>query len=83
MKLLLLFFAAVIFSAPAPAQTRSKEPPPQGLNGRTMESCRADIQKHCESANLKQECLVAHWTHISSDCQDALAIPMRNGGEGG
>jgi hypothetical protein len=83
MKFLSLFLVAVFFSAPASAQERSKEPPPQGLNGRTMESCRAEIRKYCDSANLKQECLVAHWTHISSDCQDALAVPMRNGGDGG
>lgn len=62
------------------AQER-KEAPPQSLHGRTLESCKADIEKYCAKANLKQECLVAHWTKISSDCQDGLATPMRGGGE--
>ena len=58
-----------------------KELPPQGLNGRTMESCKDDIRKHCAKTNLKQECLVAHWTKISGDCQDGLATVMRGGGD--
>jgi hypothetical protein len=67
---------------PAFAQERGKElPPPQGINGKTMESCKVDIQKYCDQASLKQECLVAHWTRISGDCQDALATPMRGGGD--
>jgi hypothetical protein len=60
------------------AQDRSKEPmSSQEINGKTTSSCKADIHKFCEGANLKQECLVAHWTGISSDCQDVLATPMR------
>jgi hypothetical protein len=58
-----------------------KEAPPQGLQGKTMESCKADIEKYCAKDHLKQECLVAHWTRISSDCQDGLATPMRGGGD--
>jgi hypothetical protein len=77
----LLLLAAAILSFAAMAQDRSKEPPPQGVNGKNMESCRADIRKFCNAANLKQECLVAHWTKISNDCQDALVTPMRGGGD--
>jgi hypothetical protein len=71
----------VILSSSAGAQDRSKEPTPQGLNGKNMESCKADIGKFCDSVHLKQECLVTHWTKLSSDCQDALASPMRGGGD--
>jgi hypothetical protein len=81
MKVAYLAFGTMLFLSPAFAQERSKEPPPQGINGKTMESCRADVEKLCDRANLKQECLVAHWTRISSDCQDALATPMRGGGD--
>lgn len=83
MKIVAMLIAALVAATPALAQDRSKEPPPQGVNGKTMESCKADIQKYCDNANLKQECLVAHWAHISNDCQDALATPMRGGGDGG
>ncbi len=58
-----------------------KEASPQGLNGRALESCKADIEKYCAKVHLKQECLVTHWTRISSDCQDGLATPMRGGGD--
>ncbi len=83
MKNIALFLAVLAVSTPCFAQDRSKEPPPQGVNGKSMDSCKTDIQKYCDQANLKQECLVAHWTKISNDCQDALATPMRGGGDGG
>jgi hypothetical protein len=83
MKFTIMVFAAIVAATPAPAQDRSKEPLPQGTNDKVANSCRVDIQKYCNSVNLKQECLVAHWRHISGDCQDALATPMRSGGEGG
>ncbi len=81
MKIQCLLVAAMIFSPIAMAQERSKGPVPQGINGKSMESCKADIRKYCDAAMLKQECLVAHWTKISSDCQDGLATPMRGGGD--
>ena len=81
MKIAYMPLVALIVLAPAYAQERSKESPPEGMNGKTMESCKPDIQKYCDRANLKQECLVAHWTRISSDCQDALATPMRGDGD--
>ena len=81
MKIACLLLASLLCSASACAQERSKVPPPQGLNGKTMDSCKADIGKYCDQAHLKQECLVTHWSKISSDCQDALATPMRGGGD--
>ena len=80
MKIACLLVALLVVVPAAFAQER-KDKPPQGVNGKTMESCKSDIGKYCAKANLKQECLVAHWTRISSDCQDALATPMRGGGE--
>ena len=75
--LLLILLAA----RPAAFAQERKEAPPQGLHGKTMESCKADIEKYCAKVNLKQECLVSHWTTISGACQDGLATPMRNGGD--
>jgi hypothetical protein len=80
MKIACLILAMLAGLPCAVAQER-KEPPPQGINGKTMESCQPDIRRYCDKANLKQECLVAHWPRISSDCQDALARPMRGGGD--
>jgi len=83
MNFTIVLLAATVAATPTLAQDRSKEPVPQGTNDKTANSCRVDIQKYCNSVNLKQECLVAHWSHISGDCQDALATPLRAGGDGG
>lgn len=82
MKLAHAICAALLLVSSAQAQDRGpREIPTQGLRGKTMENCKADIQRLCETARLKQECLVAHWTKLSGDCQDGLATPMRGGGE--
>jgi hypothetical protein len=80
---LLFFLAATLLSGSAFAQPRdhSRDLPPKPAD-RGMDFCKADIHKFCESADLKQECLVAHWNKISSRCQDVLAAPMRDGGDG-
>jgi len=83
MNFTIVFLAATVVATPALAQDRSKESLPQGTGDKTVNSCRVDIQKYCNSVNLKLECLVAHWSHISGDCQDALATPMHTGGDGG
>jgi hypothetical protein len=81
MKTQYFLLAAMILSPVAMAQNRGGESVPQGVNGKSMESCKADIRKYCDAAVLKQECLVAHWTKISGDCQDGLATSMRGGGD--
>jgi hypothetical protein len=86
MKTMHVLSILLAMGGPALAQSsvaHSQETSRQGLNGKTMESCKRDLQKFCDAANLKQECLVAHWTKISSDCQDALARPMHPAGNGG
>jgi hypothetical protein len=80
MKQAVLFLIALTVATAVQAQDRSRAPTPQGLRGKSMESCKADAQKFCAAKALKQECLVTNWTKISSDCQDALATPMRGGG---
>jgi hypothetical protein len=78
---ILLTMTTAAFAQPSGSLSHESTAP--GLNGKTTESCKPDLQKLCDAANLKQECLVLHWTKISSDCQDALARPMRSGGDGG
>ncbi|HEU0096527.1 MAG TPA: hypothetical protein VFQ52_08735, partial [Rhizomicrobium sp.] len=76
------FFVAMLLSGSTFAQPRdhNRDLPPKPA-GRGMDFCKADIHKFCEAADLKQECLVAHWSKISSRCQDVLAAPMRDGGD--
>jgi hypothetical protein len=78
------FFAAMLLSGSAFAQSRDhgRALPPKPAS-RGMDFCKADIHKFCEAADLKQECLVAHWSKISSRCQDVLGAPMRDGGDSG
>jgi hypothetical protein len=84
MKIAYLLFAGLVVSGSLQAQDRSKEPQSlQDANGKIIASCKADIHKFCDGTNLKQECLVGHWTKVSNDCQEALATPMRGGGDGG
>jgi len=39
---------------------------------RQESACKADIQRFCSEANLKQECLVARWDRISAGCRNVL-----------
>jgi hypothetical protein len=85
MKHATLLVLLVMLPLSVSAQESSKAPSPpaaQHLPG-DLEACRTDIHKYCEAANLKQECLVAHWDHIAETCQNSLLVPMRNTGEGG
>jgi hypothetical protein len=86
MKRCALTFVFLSLPLAAVAQQRSRDPaaPPEAvvqapLKG--LEACRADIRQYCDAVNLKQECLVAHWTHISDSCQNSLVTPVRAGGE--
>ena len=41
-------------------------------------SCKADIQRFCSEANLKQDCLVARWDKISAECRNVLGSSAGN-----
>ena len=49
-----------------------------GDRARWIKICKADIQRFCDEANLKQECLIAHWSKISTECQDVLGASAGN-----
>jgi hypothetical protein len=72
---LTFLFLSFPLAAVAQQQSRDSAAPP------ASEACRADIRQYCDAVHLKQECLVAHWTHISDSCQNSLATPLRAGGE--
>jgi hypothetical protein len=46
-------------------------------------ACKADIQRFCSEANLKQECLVARWDRISAECRNVLGSSAGNHPGGG
>lgn len=76
-------FAAATVCGTALAKTQvesHKTLPKHAVRG--MDVCKADIRRFCDAANLKQDCLVAHWSKISAGCQELLATPARNGDGG-
>jgi hypothetical protein len=81
---LTLLFLSLPLAAVAQQQNRDPAAPPASAvqaPPKDLEACRADIRRYCDAVHLKQECLVAHWMHISDSCQSSLATPMRAGGE--
>ncbi len=80
MKTLYLVLVGLLVSTDALAQNDPVAQPPQGLKGRTKAACTNDLARLCAGKSLKLECLVENWIKISSDCQDALAKPMHDGG---
>jgi len=47
-------------------------------SNRQEPACKADIQRFCSEANLKQECLVARWDKISAECRNVLGSSAGN-----
>jgi hypothetical protein len=70
MKPLLLICILLATSFAASAQDRPQPAP---------DICKPEVEKLCAAKALKQECLVANWTRLSSPCQDALLKPIRGG----
>lgn len=81
MKYPILLGFLVVLPLAASAQDSGKQA--SQLPAGNLEACRIELHKFCETANLKQECLVAHWDHITDACQNALLVPMRGKGNGG
>ena len=81
---LTFLFLSLPLAAVAQQQSRDPATPPASVvqaSPKDLEACRADIRQYCDAVHLKQECLVAHWTHISDSCQNSLTTPVRAGGE--
>jgi len=56
---------------------------PVNDRNRQEPACKADIQRFCSEANLKQECLVARWDKISAECRNVLGSSAGNRTHGG
>ncbi len=56
---------------------------PAGEKSRRVPACKADIQRFCSEANLKQECLVARWDKLSAECRNVLGTSNGNHTDGG
>lgn len=72
-----LFFLLLVVG-PQQAAASSRENKPADNKTRLIQMCKADIQRFCDQANLKQECLVAHWDKISAECQGVLGTSAGN-----
>ena len=85
MKITISLLAAALLATVAVTASAAQEQPgtPRvGIGSKTMDSCKEDIRKLCSTAMapMQKECLVKNWMKISSDCQDAVAKPGREGG---
>jgi hypothetical protein len=61
-----------------PAAATPPENAPVGDKTKLVRICKMDIQRFCDQANLKQECLVAHWAKISTECRGVLGTSAGN-----
>lgn len=66
-----------------PAMAAANSAPPADHKDRQGLACKADIQRFCSEANLKQECLVARWDKISAECRNVLGSSTGNRPSGG
>ncbi|MBU3077887.1 hypothetical protein [Sphingomonas quercus] len=83
-KALFPILAGLLIATDAFAQPDQPPPPPPPASRAprpVAPACAADLARLCAGKSLQQECLVQHWTKISSDCQEALARPMHGGGD--
>jgi hypothetical protein len=55
-----------------PARAAANDTSQANHKDRQELACKADIQRFCSEANLKQECLVARWDKISAECRNVL-----------
>jgi len=73
-----MLFTSLIGVAQAAAAVTAQTDRSSADKSRWIRACKTDIQRYCDEANLKQECLVAHWSKISTECQDVLGSSAGN-----
>lgn len=71
-------FSLSLLSVAQPVAAAPPENAPVGDKTRLTRICKVDIQRFCDQANLKQECLVAHWEKISTECRGVLGTSAGN-----
>lgn len=77
-----LFILSPIAGQAATAAPAQKDAPTSSKD-RQARACKADIQRLCSEADLKQECLVARWDRISAECRNALGTSAGNHADSG
>jgi hypothetical protein len=79
-KLVFLLLLSVTHQSIAATTPESQ---PAGDRSKLIKVCKTDIQRFCDQANLKQECLVAHWDRISPECRSLLGSSAGNRADDG
>ena len=83
LMILILFFSLLLGTRQVAAATQVQaSPSPNDKNKRPL-ACKADIERFCSGADLKQECLVARWDRISAECRNVLGSSAGNRTDGG
>lgn len=72
------FFLLIVLATQRVAAATSQVDRSTGDRGKWIKICKVDLQRFCDEANLKQECLIAHWSKISTVCQDVLGSSAGN-----
>jgi hypothetical protein len=78
-----LYFLSMLSLAQQAAAASLPENQPATDKTKLIKVCKADIQRFCDQANLKQECLVAHWDKISIECRGILGSSAGNRADDG
>ena len=73
-----LIFSLVVGMAQLAAAATAQSDHPLDDKSKWITACKSDIERFCDEANLKQECLIAHWSKISSECRDRLGTTAGN-----
>jgi len=76
-------FCFVLLLGMGHAAAAAQATPPTNDKSNRALACKADIQRFCSEANLKQECLVARWDRISAECRNALGTSTGNRADSG
>jgi hypothetical protein len=77
-KLKAVFVSAIVVASQPVAAATNQADRASENKAKWIRICKADIQRFCDQANLKQECLIAHWSKISTECQDVLGASAGN-----
>jgi hypothetical protein len=83
MILVLFFFSLLLGTRQAAAATRVHASPSLNDKNKHPLACKADIERFCSGADLKQECLVARWDRISAECRNILGTSAGSRADGG
>jgi hypothetical protein len=79
----MLFFLLLFGVVQQVAAATSSENQLAADRTKLIKICKTDIQRFCDQANLKQECLVTHWDKLSIECRSILGSSAGNRADDG